>query len=175
MPNQARLTLNSLDLIYYTFIFFWAKLGMFCVRISPNLLNQPIKCFFDLLRSCFSNRPNWNMQWILECLLILINFYWVFTRVYDPLARRAREAFQEELRSIRGLWQDPWCLGGYFNSVKLPGEQSKALKLSSTMRSFWEVVRQCTIISVIYFSFFFLIVLWVPLACIYIPKSNVYY
>ena len=25
------------------------------------------------------------------------------------------------------------------------------------------------------FFFFFLIVLWVPLACIYIPKSNVYY
>ena len=35
--------------------------------------NQPIKCFFDLLGSCFSNRPNWNMQWIFECLLILIN------------------------------------------------------------------------------------------------------
>ena len=42
------------------------------VRISPNLLNQPIKCFFDLLGTCFGNRPNWNMQWILECLLILI-------------------------------------------------------------------------------------------------------
>ena len=42
------------------------------IWISLNLLNQPIKCFFDLLRSCFSNKPNWNMQWILECLLILI-------------------------------------------------------------------------------------------------------
>ena len=72
MPNQARLAFNSLDKIYYTFIFLWAKLGMFCVRINPNLLNWPIKCFFDLFRSCFSNRPNWNMQWILECLLILI-------------------------------------------------------------------------------------------------------
>ena len=45
---------------------------MSCVRISPNLLNQPIKYFFDLLRSCSGNRSIWNMQWILECLLILI-------------------------------------------------------------------------------------------------------
>ena len=43
------------------------------VRINPNLLYQPIKCFFDLVGSCFTNRPNWNMQWILQCLLILIN------------------------------------------------------------------------------------------------------
>ena len=53
-------------------MFLWAKLGMSCVRINSNLLNQPIKCFFDLLGSCFSNRPNWNMQWILECFVILI-------------------------------------------------------------------------------------------------------
>ena len=39
---------------------------------AQNLLNQPIKCFFDLLGSCFSNRPNWNMQWILECFVMLI-------------------------------------------------------------------------------------------------------
>ena len=36
---------------------------MSCVRISQNLLNQPIKYFFDLLGSCYSNRPNWNIQW----------------------------------------------------------------------------------------------------------------
>jgi hypothetical protein len=29
------------------------------------LLNQPTNCFFDHLGSCSSNRPNWNMQWIL--------------------------------------------------------------------------------------------------------------
>ena len=52
----------------------WAKLGMSHVRISPNLLNQPIKCFFDLLGSCSGNRPKWNMQWILECMLILITY-----------------------------------------------------------------------------------------------------
>ena len=46
------------------------------VRINPNLLNQLIKCFFDLLGSCFSNSPNWNMQWILECFVILISMAW---------------------------------------------------------------------------------------------------
>ena len=41
-------------------------------RIRPNFLNQPIKCFFDLLGSYFSNRPNWNMQWILWWLLLIL-------------------------------------------------------------------------------------------------------
>ena len=65
-PQQLGLNLLHLHLPL-------GKLGMSCVRISLNLLNQPIKCFFDFLESCFSNRPNWNMQQILECFVILIN------------------------------------------------------------------------------------------------------
>jgi hypothetical protein len=43
--------INSLDKIYYAFIFLWAKLGMPHYRIISNLLKQPIKCFFDLLET----------------------------------------------------------------------------------------------------------------------------
>ena len=51
--------------------------------ISPNLLNQPIKCFFDLLGSYFSNRSNWNMQWILECLVILITMWGWYHQIWE--------------------------------------------------------------------------------------------
>ena len=40
---------------------------------------------------------------------------WVFTGVYGLVMGSLREAFYEELGAIRGLWQDPWCLGGDFN------------------------------------------------------------
>ena len=39
---------------------------------------------------------------------------WVFTGVYGPVCSRDREDFWEELGSIRGLWSDPWCVGGDF-------------------------------------------------------------
>ena len=42
-------------------------------------------------------------------------FHWVFSGVYGPTEKRLREAFWEELGSIRGLWENPWCVGGDFN------------------------------------------------------------
>ena len=39
-------------------------------------------------------------------------FQWVFSRVHGPIEKRLRESFWEELGSIRGLWEDPWCVGG---------------------------------------------------------------
>ncbi|RVW95073.1 putative ribonuclease H protein [Vitis vinifera] len=40
---------------------------------------------------------------------------WVFTGVYGPFSREDREGLWEELGAIRGLWEEPWCLGGDFN------------------------------------------------------------
>ena len=48
------------------------KLGMSYFRINSNILNQSIKCFFDLFGSCFRINSKSHMQYILECLLILI-------------------------------------------------------------------------------------------------------
>ncbi|RVW90722.1 putative ribonuclease H protein [Vitis vinifera] len=64
----------------------------------------------------------------------------VFTRVYDPYVGRLREDFWEELGTIRGLWQDPWCIGGDFNVVTFLRERNKVSRLSSTMRRFSEVI-----------------------------------
>ena len=41
-------------------------------------------------------------------------FNWIFSGVYGPTVKRYRELFWEELGAIRGLWSDPWCIGGDF-------------------------------------------------------------
>jgi len=37
---------------------------------------------------------------------------WIFTGVYGPFSKMEREALWDELGAIRGLWEDPWCIGG---------------------------------------------------------------
>ncbi|WKA08526.1 hypothetical protein VitviT2T_026242 [Vitis vinifera] len=65
---------------------------------------------------------------------------WVFTGVYGPVCRRDREVFWEELGSIKGLWRDPWCVGGDFNMIRYPEERSRGGELSASMKRFTEVV-----------------------------------
>ncbi|RVW98940.1 Transposon TX1 uncharacterized 149 kDa protein [Vitis vinifera] len=65
---------------------------------------------------------------------------WVFTGVYGPVCRRDREVFWEELGSIKGLWRDPWCVGGDFNMIRYLEERNRGGELSASMRRFTEVV-----------------------------------
>ncbi|RVW82233.1 hypothetical protein CK203_041700 [Vitis vinifera] len=43
---------------------------------------------------------------------------WALEGVFGPFFREERECLWEELRAIRGIWDDPWCLGGDFNEVR---------------------------------------------------------
>ena len=54
---------------------------------------------------------------------------WVFTGVYRPEISRDREDFWEELGSIKGLWGDPWYVGGGgdFNMVRYPEKRSRGV------------------------------------------------
>ena len=53
------------------------------------------------------------------------NFVCVFMRIYGPTKNNIRELLWDELGAIRGLWEDPWCLGGDFNIIKFLGERNK--------------------------------------------------
>ena len=43
---------------------------------------------------------------------------WVFTSVYGLVCRKEMENFWDELGAIRGLWSDPWCVGGDLNLIR---------------------------------------------------------
>lgn len=47
-----------------------------------------------------------------------VGVIWVVARVYGPLNSIGREILWEELGAVRGLWEDPWCVGGNFNLVR---------------------------------------------------------
>ena len=63
-------------------------------------------------------------------------FQWAFTGVYRLVENSFRESFWEELGSIKGLWDGPWCVGGDFNEVLFPNERSRGGRLSNSMRRF---------------------------------------
>ena len=65
---------------------------------------------------------------------------WVFTGVYGSVCSRDRENFWEELGSIKGLWSDPWCVGGDFNLLRFPEERSREGGLTASMRRFSKVI-----------------------------------
>ncbi|RVX23652.1 Transposon TX1 uncharacterized 149 kDa protein [Vitis vinifera] len=65
---------------------------------------------------------------------------WAFTGVYGPFTKVEREGMWEELGAIRGLWDDPWCLGGDFNITLFQHERSSQRRISSAMRRFAEFV-----------------------------------
>ena len=67
-------------------------------------------------------------------------FVRIFSGVYGPTMKRYREFFWEELGVIRGLWNDPWCIGGDFNVIRFPSERSRDGRVSSSMRRFSEVI-----------------------------------
>ena len=67
-------------------------------------------------------------------------FKWIFSEVYNPTMKRYRELFWEELGAIRGLWSDPWCIGGDFNMIRFPNERRRGGKLSPSMQRFSKVI-----------------------------------
>ena len=67
-------------------------------------------------------------------------FSWIFFGVYGPVIGSEKEDFWEELGAIRGLWEDPWCIGGDFNVVRYPEERRNAPRLTADMRRFSEMI-----------------------------------
>ncbi|RVW74240.1 hypothetical protein CK203_051031 [Vitis vinifera] len=59
---------------------------------------------------------------------------WVFTGVYGPFTKR-KESLWEELGAVRGIWDEPWCLGVTL-IVPLSKKRSRQGRITSTMRRF---------------------------------------
>ena len=67
-------------------------------------------------------------------------FQWAFSRVYGPIEKSLREPFWEELNLIKGLWEEPWCVGGDFNVILSPNERSKGGRTDNSMRRFFDIL-----------------------------------
>ena len=67
---------------------------------------------------------------------------WMFSGVYGPVERNLKEIFWEELGSIRGWWEGPWCLGGDFNEILSPSERARGGNITPPMRRFAEIVNE---------------------------------
>ena len=65
---------------------------------------------------------------------------WVFTGVYGPTVYGARDLLWDELGAIKGLWNDPWCIGGDFNIIRFPNERSREGRITGSMRRFSQVI-----------------------------------
>ena len=68
------------------------------------------------------------------------NFTWVFTGIYGPTTREGRNQFWEDLGAIRGLWGEPWCIGGDFNETIFLGERNMERRFISPMRRFSHII-----------------------------------
>ena len=69
-------------------------------------------------------------------------FRWAFTGVYGLVEKSKRELFWEELGSLKGLWEGPWCLRGDFNVTLSPFERNRGSRLSPSMRCFSEILSE---------------------------------
>ena len=56
-------------------------------------------------------------------------------------SRRVSNPFGKSLdQSIKGLWDEPWCVGGDFNEILSPDERSKGGRISNSMRRFVDIL-----------------------------------
>ena len=70
------------------------------------------------------------------------NFVWMFTWVYGPILTEEREDFWDELCAIKGLWNDPLCVGGDFNAVRILEERRSCQRFLASMRRFSQFIEE---------------------------------
>ena len=100
-------------------ILFWDKKAMELVNSEIGLFS--ISCLFKMVEG---------------------GLLWMFSGVYGPVERNLKEIFWEELGSIRGWWEGPWCLGGDFNEVLSPSERARGGQYTPPMKRFAEIVNE---------------------------------
>ncbi|KAJ9691417.1 hypothetical protein PVL29_013560 [Vitis rotundifolia] len=65
---------------------------------------------------------------------------WVFTGVYGPFTKNERDCMWDEIGAIRGLWEEPWCVGGDFNVILSQRERNRQGRTSAAMRRFAQII-----------------------------------
>ena len=71
---------------------------------------------------------------------------WVFTGVYGPFTKNERDCMWDEIRAIRGVWEEPWCVGGDFNVILSQNERNRQGRISAAMRKFAQFIDELGLI-----------------------------
>ena len=64
----------------------------------------------------------------------------MFMGVYGPFTKDERECMWEEIGAIRGIWEEPWCVGGDFNIILSQRERNRQGRITAAMRRFAQVI-----------------------------------
>ncbi|RVW99254.1 hypothetical protein CK203_030726 [Vitis vinifera] len=77
-----------------------------------------------------------------RCLIGRLYMLWALQEGFWCVGIRGlwRDCLWEELRAIRGLWEELWCIGGDFNVILSQRERSRQGRLSGAMRNFAQTV-----------------------------------
>ncbi|XP_016206670.1 uncharacterized protein LOC107647057 [Arachis ipaensis] len=99
---------------------------------------------------CLWNKKEWNIE-LLEVHKQFIhlnikdnkNRNWYYTCVYDSPQPGTRSSLWEELENFATTIQEPWCIGGNFNSTIFLEETGGSFNLSQDSRRFQEYIQNC--------------------------------
>ncbi|RVW88275.1 Transposon TX1 uncharacterized 149 kDa protein [Vitis vinifera] len=59
-----------------------------------------------------------------------------------------KEGLWEELGAIRGLWEEPWCLGGDFNITLYLDDRNRTGRITSAMRRFAQIIDELGLVDI---------------------------
>ena len=74
---------------------------------------------------------------------------WVFMGVYGLFTKEERECLWEEIGVIRGIWEEPWCLGGDFNIIISQRERCRQGRITTTMRRFAQIIDELGLVDLL--------------------------
>ena len=70
---------------------------------------------------------------------------WWISSVYGPNSPRLRSMLWDELGFLCGFCGSHWCMGGDFNVIRSPAEKLNGNRLTSSMKEFDSLIRECSL------------------------------
>ncbi len=74
-------------------------------------------------------------------------FTWVGTGLYGPTCDVTRQELWAELRGIRQMWSNPWCVFGDFYIIRFPSERLRRIRLTPPMLDFSYFIQDLNLVN----------------------------
>lgn len=89
-------------------------------------------------------------EYIVACSFksVAYNFVWAFAGLYGSNVDNDRHFLWEELAGLHSWWELHWCIGGDFNVIRFPSEQSGESRLRPTMTEFSDCIFELNLLDI---------------------------